>query len=139
MKTSEMNMIHLRFWLAVLASSALLMACAPMQSIKDAMKSKGANTLSSGVTEYEEGKYAEAVKNLQGALDLGLTTPEQIKAHKYLAFIHCISGKERQCREEFKKTLEIDPAMELEPAEAGHPIWGPVFKSVKGRKPDPKK
>lgn len=134
-----MNMTHLKFWLTVLVGSALLAGCVPLQSLKDAVKGKGANALSSGVTEYEEGKYVEAAKNLQGALDLGLATPEQIKAHKLLAFIHCISGKERLCREEFKKALEIDPSMELEPAEAGHPIWGPVFKSVKGRKPDPKK
>jgi hypothetical protein len=35
------------------------------------------------------------------------------------------------CRDEFRAALDIDPSMQLEPAEAGHPVWGPVFRSVK--------
>ncbi|MDA1107929.1 MAG: TssQ family T6SS-associated lipoprotein [Proteobacteria bacterium] len=54
-----------------------------------------------------------------------------MKAHKYLAFIHCASSREKRCREEFAKALEINPKLELEPAEAGHPIWGRVFRSAK--------
>ena len=47
------------------------------------------------------------------------------------AFIHCAAGRQAQCREEFRRALEIDPQLELTPAEAGHPGWGPVFRSVK--------
>jgi len=25
----------------------------------------------------------------------------------------------------------VDPTMDLAPAEAGHPIWGPIFRAVK--------
>ena len=67
-------------------------------------------------------------------LATGLNRSEQVTAHKYLAFIHCTSGREKQCRDEFRKVLDIDPALELEPAEAGHPVWGPVFRSVKARR-----
>ena len=35
------------------------------------------------------------------------------------------------CRAEFRKAFEADPAFDLTPAEAGHPMWGPVFRSVK--------
>ncbi|HEY6897804.1 MAG TPA: TssQ family T6SS-associated lipoprotein [Rhodocyclaceae bacterium] len=102
-------------------------------------ESKAGQALSAGIEDYNEGRYAEAVKTLQSALDQGLGVSDQVKAHKYLAFTHCVSGKERLCRDEFKKALEINPNLELEPAEAGHPIWGPVFRAAKGKKPDAKK
>lgn len=94
-------------------------------------ESKSGYALSTGLGEYADGQFAEAAKNLQSALDLGLSSSDQIKAHKHLAFIHCISGRKRQCRDEFLKALAINPSLNLEPAEAGHPTWGPVFKSAK--------
>jgi Tfp pilus assembly protein PilF len=118
----------------LLAASVLLLggcASSPMQAVKTAFESKSEQTLSAGIAAYQEGKFAEAAKSIQNALDLGLGTADQVRAHKYLAFIHCISGRERQCRAEFRKALDIDPRMDLEPAEAGHPTWGPVFRSVK--------
>ena len=54
-----------------------------------------------------------------------------MRAHKYLAFIDCVSERIPACRDEFRKALRIDPGMELSTAEAGHPIWGPVFYAVK--------
>ena len=54
-------------------------------------------------------------------------------ARKHLAFIHCISGREPECRDEFRKAMEIDPAFELTPAEAGHPAWGPVYGGVRAQ------
>jgi Tfp pilus assembly protein PilF len=94
--------------------------------------SKGSAALSSGLHQYENGQYAEAARNLQAAIDLGLTDRESTTAHKHLAFIHCASGRERACREEFRKALAIDPQLELAPAEAGHPAWGRVFSALKG-------
>ncbi len=90
--------------------------------------------LSSGVKNYEDGDYKSSMEDLQKALEMGLSNKNnQVRAHKYLAFIHCISAREKQCRDEFKKALEIDPAFDLKAAEAGHPVWGPVFRSVKGK------
>jgi hypothetical protein len=57
-----------------------------------------------------------------------------VTANKYLAFISCVSGRDRQCRAYFRRALELNPSFELEPAEAGHPTWGPVFRNVKGRR-----
>ena len=87
--------------------------------------------LLAGVRLYENGEYARSAKTLQGALEQGLTDKEQVTAHKLLAFIHCASKREKQCRDEFRKALTVDPMLDLAPAEAGHPIWGPVFRSVK--------
>jgi Tfp pilus assembly protein PilF len=89
------------------------------------------SAFSVGLKQYEAGEYTESAKNLQGALTLGLPDKQRADAHKHLAFIHCASNRERQCREEFRKALAVDPALELEPAEAGHPVWGPIFQSLK--------
>ena len=94
-------------------------------------KFKAENMLDKGIRAYDDGDYKVAARNIQGALDAGLTTHSQARAHKYLAFIDCISGQQAQCRDEFKKALEIEPNLELKTEEAGHPIWGPVFRSVK--------
>jgi Tfp pilus assembly protein PilF len=97
--------------------------------------SKAEQALLAGIKQFEEGEYADATRNLQSSLDLGLTrTSDQTKAHKYLAFIHCVSGRQRPCHDEFRAALEINPSMELEPSETGHPIWGPEFRSAKARK-----
>jgi Tfp pilus assembly protein PilF len=91
----------------------------------------GPGALAVGLKQYEEGNYEESAKSLQGAIELGVPDRQRADAHKYLAFIHCSSSRERQCRDEFRKALAVDPALELAPAEAGHPVWGPIFRSLK--------
>jgi len=91
----------------------------------------GSSALSAGLKQYEDGDYTESAKNLQGAIDLGLPDKQRANAHKHLAFIHCSSNRERQCRDEFRRALAVDPALDLAPAEAGHPVWGPIFRSVR--------
>ena len=94
--------------------------------------SKADQALSAGIQNYEDGNYKTAAKDLQNALDLGLTfESDAVSAHKYLAFIYCLSNRETQCRDEFKKVLEKDNRFDLEPEEAGHPTWGPIFHAVK--------
>jgi len=88
-------------------------------------------SLSAGLKQYEEGNYAESAKNLQGAIELGLPEKQRATAHKHLGFIYCSWNQERQCRDEFRRALAVDPALDLAPAEAGHPVWGPIFRSVK--------
>ena len=114
----------------------LLITACSTQPWRDLMEpSVGASALNAGVRKYDEGSYADAARYLQGAIDLGLNDSEAVRAHKYLAFIHCASRRERACREEFRKALTINPAFQLSPAEAGHPAWGPVFVSVKAASP----
>ncbi|HQT25415.1 MAG TPA: TssQ family T6SS-associated lipoprotein [Burkholderiales bacterium] len=105
----------------------LLAGCAVIPQLG----SKGTKMLNEGIKSYDDGNYSDTVVKLQGALGTDLTDPEKVKAHKFLAFTYCISDREKLCREEFKKALAIDPRFELAPAEAGHPIWGPVFRSIK--------
>jgi Tfp pilus assembly protein PilF len=125
---------------ALLTAAVLLTGCesAPVKGIQDTFKgvfqgNKGDTDLSAGIKSYEDGSYPEAAKQLQSALDQGLNKSGQLQAHKHLAFIHCASGRQGPCRNEFRKALTVDPAFDLTPAEAGHPLWGPVFAKEKAR------
>ena len=127
----------------VLIAGMLVLLLGGCQSMKssfcDATTARGTGTatdkkLNYGVLSYEEGNYQASIMALQGVLETGLSgKPEQVKAYKYLAFIQCVSGREAMCRDYFKKALQIDPNFNLDAAEAGHPIWGPVFRSVKSK------
>jgi tetratricopeptide (TPR) repeat protein len=88
--------------------------------------------LTEGLRQYDNGNFDEALKMLLLALDSGLLTPPQtLNARKHLAFTHCVSNREPNCRDEFLKAFALDSKFELSPAEAGHPLWGAVFRSVK--------
>jgi Tfp pilus assembly protein PilF len=92
---------------------------------------KAQQTLSAGIKQYEDGDYEQSLKTLQSSIQQGLPERDRVSAYKYSAFIYCVSDRERQCRDEFKKALAIDPGMDLAPEEADHPMWGRVFRSVK--------
>jgi len=90
--------------------------------------------LKEGITQYEQGNYNQAQRTLQGSLNQGLISrTDQARAYKYLAFIYCVTDRIAQCRQEFSNAIAADPKFNLTPAEAGHPTWGPVFRSVRGR------
>ncbi|HET9012169.1 MAG TPA: TssQ family T6SS-associated lipoprotein [Gemmatimonadaceae bacterium] len=102
-------------------------------------KSRAELDFERGVKSYEDGDYKSAERQLKSALSLGLPAfPDQAIAHKYLAFIACASGLQRSCRDEFRKALEADGNFNLAPAESGHPVWGPVFRSVKAEMAKPR-
>jgi hypothetical protein len=111
-------------WIAVLGALAVG-ACASM------MPAAGEAEFAAGLRVYEQGRLEDAAAYLQRGLDLGLRATDQVVAHKYLAFVHCALGREAQCRDEFRLALAIQPSLQLAPAEAGHPSWGPAFQSVK--------
>jgi len=127
---------------AIAAGLMLLAGCAtgpgadgPNPLVAFFQGSPGEKSLSAGVKQFEEGEYPAAAKSLQSAIEEGLSsTSDRTKAHKYLAFIHCVSGRLKQCQDEFRKALGIDPAFQLEASEAGHPIWGPEFRNAKAHK-----
>lgn len=94
--------------------------------------------LAKGIKSYEDGGYPAAARQLQAALNFGLAVPaERAQAHKYLAFIQCVSNRLQACRDEFRKAFAANPTFDLAPAEAGHPIWGPVFRAVKAEQGKP--
>jgi hypothetical protein len=68
---------------------------------------------------------------LKQALQQGLSIgPDRANAHKYLAFIYCTSRREALCTLAFKAARQADPAFALSKAEAGHPMWGPVYRKA---------
>jgi len=123
--------------IGALLCAALLMTSCAAPIMRDAgldklAPRKAEQHLSSGIRAYEDGDYKSSTQFLQNALSAGLfLNSDKVAAHKYLAFIHCAQAREKSCRNEFRKALELDPKLELTPAESGHPAWGPVFKSLK--------
>jgi Tfp pilus assembly protein PilF len=88
--------------------------------------------LENGTYSYGQGNYSVAMMRLQGVIDFPTAAiDEKVEAYKLMAFIHCISGREKMCSDSFKKAIQLDPKFELTPAEVGHPVWGPVFRSLK--------
>jgi tetratricopeptide (TPR) repeat protein len=125
-----------------IAVVAALAACAPMtteapkpvapQITEDTLRARAKDQLAAGIKLYDAGDYEAAAKSLQASLDHGLLErTDQARARKHLAFIHCLAGRESMCAAEFRRAFEIDPAFALTPAEDGHPIWGPVYRSVR--------
>lgn len=126
--------------LTLVAAAALLLVfltgCSsdPVRDIRRALEPRGEAQLQSGIRLYDDGRYPQAARSFEEALNAGLSNGSRVTAHKYLAFIHCVNRRERQCRGHFASALEIDPRFELSPTEAGHPMWGPVFRTVKSRR-----
>lgn len=119
----------------VLALAAVVSACSsgPARDIglDKLAPRKAEQELAAGLKSYENGQYPQAMKHIQTALNSDLTfKSDRITAYKYLAFIHCASERKKQCRAAFKEALELNPELELTPGEAGHPMWGPVFRDA---------
>ena len=101
---------------------------------------KAEQELSAGLKSYENGQYPQAMKHIQTALSSDLTfKSDRITAYKHLAFIYCITDRKKQCHAMFKEALEIDPEFDLSAAEAGHPLWGPVYREVQAEQHQKKK
>ncbi|MBI1397389.1 MAG: hypothetical protein GC151_15565 [Betaproteobacteria bacterium] len=121
----------------MLAFAVLLQGCADVSTRLVNAPRPGPTAeslLRDGLRAYDDGRYEEARHRLRDALDGGLTDPhDRTSAYKHLAFIYCANGSTALCRDAFGRALEIDPTFTLSPSEAGHPIWGPVFRSLKNR------
>lgn len=90
--------------------------------------------LAEALRAYDDGRYPVAQRGLRDALEAGLKArADRVNAHKHLAFIYCSSRQDALCRDAFRRALELDPTFTLTPAEAGHPLWGPVFRNLKAR------
>lgn len=91
----------------------------------------GETALALGIKSYQGAQYAEAETQFKAALQLGLSIgPDRASAHKYLAFIYCTSRRESLCAAAFKAARQADPAFALSKSEAGHPMWGPVYRKA---------
>jgi hypothetical protein len=98
-----------------------------------AVVSGGVRLLGEGMNAYEAADYTKATKLFLEAQQEGLETSDRIKAKKHIAFCYCLTNRNTACQNEFASILDIRPDFTLEPAEAGHPLWGPVFRSAKSK------
>ena len=96
--------------------------------------------VNSGIKNYEDGNYSSSISILQSLVDNKKASKnEKLLAYKYLAFSYCVTPsysketRERMCRDSFQKAFDLDAGFALSQAEAGHPIWGPVYSLVKNK------
>ncbi|MCD6734781.1 MAG: TssQ family T6SS-associated lipoprotein [Burkholderiaceae bacterium] len=80
-----------------------------------------------GVALYDEGDFTAAIRTLQSQEIADGDVGTRVRANKYLAFSYCVTQRRVLCRRSFDTALRLDESFELEAAEAGHPIWGPVY------------
>jgi Tfp pilus assembly protein PilF len=114
---------------------AALAGCAaePPIGLTDVMQRPAERALFNGLRAYDDGQYADAERELQRALVAGLASPkDRGMANKHLAFIYCTSQRMPQCEDAFRAARAADHEFALTRAEAGHPLWGPVYRKVAG-------
>jgi Tfp pilus assembly protein PilF len=117
--------------LAGCATAPSAPAPAAPSGLAELMERTAERALIEGIRLYDDGQYAAAEAALQRALQAGLaSTRDQATAHKLLAFIACTSAREAACEASFRAARTADPGFELAKAEAGHPMWGPVYRRV---------
>jgi len=118
-----------------LASAALLAACAqpapPPVGVMDLSARPAERALLAGLKAYDDAQYESADRLFREALAAGLASPrDRAEAHKRLAFLHCAAGRLGECEAEFRLAREADRNFALDKSEAGHPVWGPVYKKL---------
>jgi Tfp pilus assembly protein PilF len=118
---------------ATLALPLLLAACVQPPTtpvgLTEVAQRPAEKALLAGIRAYDDAQYAEAEKHFASALEAGLGSPkDRAAAHKHLAFIYCTSNRHAQCETAFRAARQADPEFALSKSEAGHPLWGPVYK-----------
>ncbi len=82
--------------------------------------------------QYSAGRYGEVIRQVARSDELASSSKAvRIEAYKLQAFSYCVSRYAQLCEDSFARILQLDPAFELAPNEAGHPVWGPVFQRAK--------
>jgi len=98
--------------------------------------SEGRRWLERGIEQFEQGRFADAIRLLQESPEIAADAPEvRAEALKYIAFAQCVSGRRIACRRTFDALLLLDPGYALNAAEAGHPAWGPEFERARAARP----
>jgi hypothetical protein len=89
---------------------------------------EGRRQLDRGVALFEQGRFAESLRQLQESPEIVADGPEvRAQALKYVAFAQCVTARRAACRRTFDALLVLDPRFALLPTEAGHPGWGAEF------------
>jgi hypothetical protein len=115
---------------SLLASCAQPGGAAPV-GLTDVLERPAEKALLAGIRAYEDGRYPESERQLRLALKTGLASPkDRAAADKQLAFIYCTSNRTGDCEAAFRAARQADPAFALSKSEAGHPVWGPVYRRL---------
>ncbi|MDO9315551.1 MAG: TssQ family T6SS-associated lipoprotein [Burkholderiaceae bacterium] len=117
------------------ALAILVVGCAttppPRPGLLDVVARPAEQALLVGLRAYEDAQYVDAEKQFSLALKLGLPSPkDRAAADKHLAFIYCTSNRVTECETAFRAARAADPGFSLSKSEAGHPLWGPVYRRV---------
>jgi len=84
--------------------------------------------------QYTEGRYGEVIRWVATSDALaGAPRQTRTEAYKLQAFSYCVTGYPQLCEDTFLRVLRMDPAFTLAPNEAGHPLWGPVFRKAQAK------
>jgi Tfp pilus assembly protein PilF len=103
----------------------------PPTGLTELLERPAERALHDGLRAYDDGQYAAAEGHLRRALAAGLRHPrDRAAAHKLLAFVACTSDRAAECEAQFRAARAADPAFALSRSEAGHPLWGPVYRRV---------
>ena len=119
--------------LASTAAVVVLSACAvpddhPIVGVTDLTERPAERALIGALRAYDDADYPSVERQVDEALKRGLRSPRDLAtAHKLRAFVYCTSNRISACEAEFRAARAADPAFALSHAEAGHPVWGPVY------------
>ena len=120
---------------ALLALAAATAGCVattpPAPGLADLLDRPAERALFDAMRAYDDGQYPQADTALRNALARGLgSARDRATAHKLRAFISCSSERLPDCEAEFRAARAADPNFALTRSEAGHPLWGPVYRRV---------
>ena len=120
--------------LAIALAAVLMTGCvqpSPPVGLLDVSARPAERALLAGLKAYDDAQYEPADRLFREALATGLVSPrDRAEAHKRLAFIQCAAGRLGDCEAEFKLARAADRNFALDKSEAGHPVWGPVYKKL---------
>lgn len=122
---------------AAFALALLMGGCATVQDWAESVSAAASGSsdaseagkarLAEGVDRYDAGDFTSAIRALNAPEIDASDSATRVEAGKYLAFSYCVTNRRTLCRKTFDRVLALDPTFTLKPAEAGHPLWGPVF------------
>ena len=129
--SSPARAVSLRAVLGLAVVSALA-GCAVPQStpvgVTDLTERPAERALIGALRAYDDADYPSVERQVSEAMKLGLRSQRDLAtAHKLRAFVFCTSNRISACEAEFRAARVADPNFALTHAEAGHPVWGPVY------------
>ena len=131
--STSFRLVRLTQALAALAIFTALTACDTMPQqqpvgLTDLTDRPAERALMGAMRAYDDADYPTVERQANEAMKLGLRSNRDVAtAHKLRAFVYCTSNRLAACEAEFRAARTADPAFVLSHAEAGHPVWGPVY------------